>query len=305
MNSNEWALIIFTILSQMSVGAFVVLGAVHFFVTRKAGEQEADRMSDRVMIAIIITLGLGLAASIFHLGNPINAPLAITHIATSWLSREILLGIIFGLLGFIFVGLQWFKKGTTPARNALAVITAVVGLGLIYVQAKAYMLPAQPAWNSLATPISFYTTTLLLGVVAIGAALISNYAVVQKKFPDSAELQHELLRGSIRWLAMASVVLVGIELVVAPVYLASLSTSSAAAQASLGLYAGTYSGLFILRLVIGFVGAAVVGAFLYRNATNCGMNMLANLAYGAFALVLVAEVMGRFLFYATSFRIGL
>jgi len=33
--------------------------------------------------------------------------------------------------------------------------------------------------------------------------------------------------------------------------------------------------------------------------------MLGNLAYAAFALVLVAEVLGRFLFYATHVRIGI
>ena len=34
-------------------------------------------------------------------------------------------------------------------------------------------------------------------------------------------------------------------------------------------------------------------------------NRLANLAYAAFALVLVGEVLGRFLFYATQIRIAL
>ncbi|MBI4787706.1 MAG: dimethyl sulfoxide reductase anchor subunit, partial [Chloroflexi bacterium] len=42
MEMREWALITFTILAQMSVGAFLVLGVVHFFSNRTAGAQQAD-----------------------------------------------------------------------------------------------------------------------------------------------------------------------------------------------------------------------------------------------------------------------
>ncbi|HEY6072155.1 MAG TPA: DmsC/YnfH family molybdoenzyme membrane anchor subunit, partial [Anaerolineales bacterium] len=241
MNTQDWALITFTILTEMSVGAFLVLGAVHYFVTRKAGLQEADRMSDRVLVAIIVTLGLGMLASLFHLGNPLNAPKAVTNFATSWLSREILLGVIFAVIGLVFVGMQWFKLGTAALRNVVAWIAAIVGMVMIYVQARIYMLPVQPSWNTFATPISFYVTTLLLGVLAVGAALVVNYAFVQRKNPESADTQYELLRGVIRWIAIASIILLGIEFVVLPVYLAYLSTGSSAALASLGLMAGQFN----------------------------------------------------------------
>ncbi len=306
MNTKEWALIAFTILTEMSVGAFLVLGAVHFFVNRKAGLKEADRMSDRVLVAIIVTLGLGMLASLFHLGNPLNAPKAVTNIATSWLSREILLGVTFAVLGLAFVAMQWFKIGSAGLRNVIAVITALVGVVLIYAQAQAYMLAAQPAWNTFATPITFYVTTLLLGVLAIGAALVTNYAIVQRRNPESADTQYELLRTVIRWIAIASILLLGIEFVVIPIYLAYLATGSSAALMSLGMMAGEFNLAFILRLVLGFIGAGVLAAFLYQNATSSGQKkVMGYLAYGAFALVLVAEVLGRFIFYATHYRIGI
>jgi DMSO reductase anchor subunit len=45
---------------------------------------------------------------------------------------------------------------------------------------------------------------------------------------------------------------------------------------------------------------------MFRNAASAGKEKsLATLAYSAFLLVLVGEVMGRFLFYATQVRIGL
>ena len=43
MNTHDWALVAFTILAQMSVGSFVVLGIVYFFAARSAGSEEADR----------------------------------------------------------------------------------------------------------------------------------------------------------------------------------------------------------------------------------------------------------------------
>jgi anaerobic dimethyl sulfoxide reductase subunit C (anchor subunit) len=294
MELREWALIAYTILAQMSVGAFLVLGLVHFYVARKTDMAEADRMSDRAWIAVIVTLGLGMVASLFHLGNIANAPRAVTNFATSWLSREILLGVIFAVLGIIFVALQWFKVGPFLLRNIIAWITALVGLVLVYSMSQIYMLPTQPAWNTLATPITFFVTTLLLGALAIGVALVVNYAIVKKREPGCADAQCELLRAILRWIAVASVILVGIEFVVIPVYMGYLASSgSAEALASAKLIVGQFSLIFILRLLLAFIGAGVFGVFLYQNATSPGKEkVMGYLAYAAFALVLTAEVMG-------------
>lgn len=305
MNTQEWALIIFTTLTQMSVGAFIVLGVVHFFVERKAGLQEADRMSDRVLIAILVTLGLGMVASLFHLGNPLNAYKAVTNLGTSWLSREILAGVIFAILALLFVLMQWRKIGSAQLRRIIAVITAVVGLFLIYCQARIYMLPAQPAWNSVITPISFFVSTFLLGVLAIGAALVANCAIVQRKSPECATTQYEMLRQAIRWLSIASIILVGIEIIITPLYLASLGNGSSAAQRSLAMIAGELNIALILRMLLGFVGAVVVAAFLYNYVTSEEKKNIGVLAFTAFAFVFVAEILARYIFYASHINIGL
>ncbi|HMN15075.1 MAG TPA: dimethyl sulfoxide reductase anchor subunit, partial [Bellilinea sp.] len=163
MNTQEWPLIIFTILAQMAVGAFVVLGVMHFFVQRSRGPEEADRMADRALLAIGPVLVLGLLGSIFHLSNPVNAPRAIMNIGNSWLSREIMFGVLFGGLGFIFAFLQWRKMGSIAMRTVLAWVAALVGLALVFSMSRVYMLDAQPAWNTWATPLLFFTTTFLLG----------------------------------------------------------------------------------------------------------------------------------------------
>lgn len=301
MNTREWALILFTLLAQMSVGAFIGLGVIYFFVKRKAGEEQADRFSDRALLAIWPVMGLGLLASLLHLGNPLNAYRAVTNLDTSWLSREVLFGLLFAALGFAFAILQWRKIGSPALRNILAVIAAIFGVLLVFSMAMVYMLPTIPSWNTVVTPLSFFTTTLMLGALALGAAFVVNYAYIQKKDPGCQEAQCSLLRGTMRWIAIVIVVLVGVQLVMVPLYVASLAASgSPAALASTGMLIGKFGLVSALRLILVFVGAGVFGVFLYQNALSPGQEkIMANYAYGAFALVFVAEILGRFLFYAT------
>ncbi len=303
---REFALITFTILAQMAVGAFLVLGVVNFFVTRKAGRGEADRMGDRSLIAIIVVLGLGLLASLLHLGNPLGAPRAVTNYATSWLSREILCGVLFATLGVIFAAMQWFKWGTPIVRTIIAYITAAVGVVFVYSMSMIYMLPTQHGWNNLATPISFFTTTLMLGSLAMGAAFVANYSIVKRQDPDCAGMQCDLLRSTLRWIALVSVILLGIEFVVIPVYLLSLATGSPQAVESAKLLAGPLGLTFLIRIIVAFLGAGVFGFFLYQNAQTEGKEkVLGYMAYAAFFLVFVAEILGRYLFYSSQVGITL
>ena len=304
MGVREWALIAFTILAQMSVGSFLVLGAIHWLVNRRAGAEQADQFSDRALLAIFPVLGLGLIASLSHLGNPLNAYKAVTNLGTSWLSREILLGVLFAVVGFGFAVMQWRKLGSFAMRNVVALIAALIGVGLVFSMAMVYSLPTRPSWNLVTTPLSFFVTTLLLGVLAMGAAFVANYWYVQKKNPGCADEQCALLRESLRWLAVASIVLLGVEFVVLPLSLALQAAGAAGASAA--MMVGAYGTLFALRLALVFVGAGILGVFLYKAALEPGKErVMGILAYTAFVFVFVAEVAGRFLFYATSVKIGL
>lgn len=305
MNTREWALITFTILAQMSVGAFLVLGVVHSLARRARGQAEADRLSDRALLAIGPTLILGMAASLLHLGSPINAYGAVANLATSWLSREIASGVAFAVLGAAFALAQWRKLGGTALRQLLAYLAAIAGLVLVYSMGQVYMLPSQPAWNSLATPVSFFATSFLLGSLALGSAFVLTYWMVKGRDPSCAESLCELLRSALKWIAILSILMLGVEFVVLPVYLASLATAGPAGTASIGMMTTEFGSLLWARLVLVFLGAGVFGAFLYQSTSSRRDGTMASLTLAAFALVLVAEVIGRFLFYATHVRIGL
>jgi len=306
MSVREWALIIFTILGQMSVGAFLVLGLVHFFAERKAGAAEADRLSDRALLAIGPVLILGMLASLLHLGTPLNAYRAVANVGTSWLSREILSGVIFAVLGGLFAVMQWRKVGGFALRNIIAWITVAVGLVLVYSMSQVYVLPTQPAWDTWATPVSFFATTLLLGSLAMGVAFVVNSVYLKRKADEDLQTQMDLLRDSLRWIALASILLLGVELIVTPLYIANLAVGGGVALESIQLMIGEMGLVMALRLILVFIGAGVFGLFLYQNTQNAEKTSVVNVfAYGAFALVLTAEVLGRFLFYATHIRIGI
>lgn len=305
MDIREMALTGFTILGQMAIGAFLVAGVVNFFAARKAGVEEADRLTDLSWIAIVLVMGLALLASLPHLSSPLSAPRAVNNFATSWLSREIVGGTTFFVLAAVFAILQWFKVGPRILRIVIGWLAGLVGLVLVYAMAMVYfVLKAQPAWNNLATPVSFFTTALLLGGLAMGAALVANHAIVAKRKPASAEAQSQLTRSSLRWIAIFGVVLLGVEIVVTPLYLVSLATGVPQAVETAKMIAGPLGTMFILRIILAFLGAGVIGFFIYQTALKAERaKWLATMAYVAFVLVLVAEVLGRLVFYSS--RVGI
>lgn len=315
MNVHELPMIAFTILAQMSVGAFVVLGVVQIVAARRFGAQAIDKVTDPALFAIGPVMVLGLVASTFHMNDPMNTLNVLRHFDSSWLTREIIFGAAFAGLGFVFAVLQWKKWGTIRQRQAMALLTAVVGLALVASMSMIYYsLITVPAWNTLATPAQFFTTTFLLGALAVGAALMgavmwririasrdggltkAEESVVD---PDSRKLLTSTLKG----IGIAAVVLLGVEFLIVTLHLSDLVGGGAEASQSAAVFSGAW---FIARLVLVFLGAGLLSVFVYRYASSkAPARPLAVLATSAFALVLVGEVIGRSLFYDSMFRIGM
>ncbi|MCG2803043.1 MAG: dimethyl sulfoxide reductase anchor subunit [Cellulomonas sp.] len=306
MHVAEWPLVVFTLLAQMSVGSFVVLGAVQLLARGKAGTAAVEKLSNPALYAIGPVMVLAMVASLFHLGSPLHAINVLNHLGSSWLSREILFGVLFAGLGAVFAACQWFGWLTPIARQVLAGVTALVGLVLVWVMSNVYLLPTVPAWDTVATPISFFTTTLLLGALAVGAAFVGLLTWRKSRNTEVDEQLIELVRSSLRVIGVASIVLVGVEFVVLPTYVLGLATSdqAAATQSAHALLVG--GGVaFVVRLVLAFLGAGLLGFLLYRAASSRRDSMMFAIAVSAFALVLVSESIGRILFYDSLFRVGM
>ena len=303
---SELPLVIFTIIAQMSVGSFVVLGLIHLFGAR-TGRGAIDKVSDPALYAIGPILVLGLLASMTHLGTPIRAINALRHLDSSWLSREILFGLLFAALGGAFAFSQWFKWLTPRLRQALAGLAALVGLALIWSMTMVYMLPTVPAWDSWATPARFFATTFLLGSLAVGAALVVTADVRRRRGAVADEVSERVIMSSLRGIAIGGIAMLGVEFVVLPLYLGKLATDgSAATTASAGTLVTTYGSYAVVQLVLVFLGVALLGVFLSRLAKRFSTaRMLALAPVAAFVLVFAGEIIGRMLFYASYARVGL
>jgi anaerobic dimethyl sulfoxide reductase subunit C (anchor subunit) len=303
---SELPLVIFTIIAQMSVGSFVVLGLIHLFGAR-AGRDVIDRASDPALYAIGPILILGLLTSMTHLGTPIRAINALRHLDSSWLSREILFGLLFAAVGGAFAFCQWFKWLTPRWRQGLASLAALIGLALIAVMSMVYMLPTVPAWNSWATPARFFATTFLLGSLAVGAAMVATAEVRRRRGTVGDEATQRVIMSSLRGIAIGAIAMLGVEFVVVPLYVGKLATSgSAAAATSESALVNTYGWYAVVQLVLIFLGVALLGVFLSRLARPFNTaRMLALAPVAAFVLVFGGEIIGRMLFYASYARVGL
>ncbi len=181
----HWPLVLMTVLTQLSVGAFTVIWLLQLLgaVTR-------------LKVAAVASLAIGalaLASSTSHLGRPIYAYRALKMWRRSWLSREVLLfGCFSGLAGLYAASLLL----GLPLSAPLGGVTAFSGLCGIAASAFIYLVPARPSWNSKFTIADFFLTAVVLGplfAVWIGAAhvrLLMLVAVVAA----SAQILNQALR---------------------------------------------------------------------------------------------------------------
>ena len=198
-----------------------------------------------------------------------------------------------------------------PAASALAAwlprLTAAAGLAFLGCQTAIYLLPAQPAWNSFATPAAFGGTTLRLGVLGVAAALVGRGLTPggDDLAGQPATTPETVLRG----LALVGIAALALEFAIVPLHLAALSgEGSAAAAASAERLTGDYGGVLLLRLGLLAAAAVALGGVLAltrRPLLPSRHRLAAALASGALGLALVSEVCGRFLFYAMRVRVGI
>lgn len=96
---------------------------------------------------VVLMVTAGMLASVAHLARPLRAPRSLTHLGSSWLSREILAVSAFWALAALWLvcelgGFPW----TTTARG-FHVAAIVVGAVLLWAIARAYRVHGQPAWD--------------------------------------------------------------------------------------------------------------------------------------------------------------
>ncbi len=283
MELKEWALILFTVLVQASIGAFI-LTAVLRLRNRDAAMDSAYR---KAVVALLPLTLVGLAASVLHLGRPMLALTAMTRLGSSWLSRE-----IFFTGGFFVLLVASVALERSPSvRKVIDLLAALSGALSMVSMAMVYHMSMRPAWQGWSTFLAFVATALLVG----GALTASLVAWFGRENPQVSSDMQMLLGGA---------VIVGIVgLVAYPLYLASLSGAGPAAAQSLSLLGGEHSVALVLRWALTLAGGLVPLVLGWRRIA--AGRPATGLVYTACAFLLAGELVGRYLFYITGVSISI
>lgn len=306
INLREWALPVYTIMMQLAAGSMLMLWLVYSVIVKRHGRTVADQMSKNLVSIIFITVLAAVVGSHYHLSRPYFSIFALRNFSHSWLSREIAFTIAFVILvGALWI-LQHYQIGPTSLRLGVGWAAVTMGITTVYCMSRVYLLPTQVAWNTLATPIAFFSAMLLLGGQAIAALLLMNLYLAMLNQHPNLELHRQITRRALWWaVGLASTAAV-VELVTYVLQIDQLSQGGVSARASLDLLLGLYRVLFGIRLGLLIVGVGMLaGVVLWQHRRKQPLAQLLFPVYVTFLLVLVSEVLGRFLFYAIHVRTGL
>ncbi len=150
------SLIAFTALEPMAVGGLIGLLA--------ARGPAAVTGFDWAALVILATGLIALIVSLFHLGRPWRAPLALLRLSTSWLSREILLFGLFMVTLLTYMILPIFVPGSI-AIFIIGWMSAIFGMAATMATGQIYRLHSQPSWDQWLTLLTFPLGALSTGLL--------------------------------------------------------------------------------------------------------------------------------------------
>lgn len=318
---EELPMILFTVIAQMAIGAFWALGFVQLLGRlRKLPGESIDRVTDTSLFAVGPLLVLGFFAAFFHLNDPFHAPFTLLHVGSSWLSRELLSGVLFGGFGFVFAACQWNKWLGRTVRDVLAVLTALSGLALLVSMSGVYCsLRTIPAWHTPAVPVFFFASALLTGPLAVALSLLlvwKKALSASEAAPEAKGWRSHLAVGqidddlkSLVHSAMQILTIVGaasgvVIMITYPAYLLGLHQQGGAAAHVADVISGGFLTCRLILLGIAVVGAGVF-AFTQIRLHSQPTTTLTVLLCGSLLLAFISELMGRAVHYEGLWHVGL
>ncbi|GEM_PF-3301980 len=156
---NNLSLVIFTLLIQASVGLYCINAIWNF---KNSGSKNIPGSEYKITILSLLMALAGMIASFTHLGYPQHSINALLNIRSSWMSREILVLLLYilSLLAIILIRLKVLTFNLSVIFRNLAFVTAII---LLYVMIKVYSLPGLTNMLTSSVIISFVSTAILSG----------------------------------------------------------------------------------------------------------------------------------------------
>ncbi len=292
MHNGEWSLISFTLLSQLSVGLVLALGFV-FFMHNSIFENLSSGFNFRAPeLIILILVLLATLLSLLHLGSPLHSFHSLNNLKGSWISREILMLSVFGLGVLLFILSRMFNWPIILTQ-ILLVFSMLSGVTLVSSMAGIYLIPTVPVWNNFYTPVSFLGSALLLGTLAMVILLI-------RVNP------HEISPDLMKQLIVFILIILAVTLVFAALHQYQISQFKFTGIDQIEFSKGWRFILFILRMFLLLVTLSGTVYLLWFNSSPATTRFteIQNFLFLLSIIILSEEILGRFLFYSSYFRLG-
>lgn len=291
----HWPLIVMLVLTQLSVGAFLVgLVLEHVLSPELLSALRPVHAATALMFGL-----LALAASIFHLGRPHLAYRAVLGLRHSWLSREIVAFGAFAGAAVLYAGATRLGPDMAAGRSALAWLVSAAGVLGVFCSAKIYAVTHRELWSLPRSGLKFVLTSAVLGLAAFWLSL-----VLVALMDDSLSLG-ELVRQIGPALCRAIIVGATIKLVYdAAVFRHLPGARLTSLKRSARLMVGPLSNITIARFACGLLGGVMMPLFLL-DMTDAGVAPQAGASVSQavaiatlFVACLAGELLERYLFFA-------
>ncbi|EOV4176765.1 dimethyl sulfoxide reductase anchor subunit family protein [Yersinia enterocolitica] len=280
MGWHEWPLMVFTVLGQCVVGGFIVLGLALIFGGLSRGQQQRVHRS---MFALWVLMALAFIASTLHLGSPMRAFNSLNRVGESALSNEIAAGSVF----FVVAGFYWLlailNKMPALLGKIWLVVAMVLGVVFVYAMCRIYSIDTVPTWDNLYTPLGFVLT------VFIGGPMLGYLLLQWADINGRAMLQLPMISVLALIISLASVIMQAASL---PLIYSSVQQASQLIP--------DYGTLMVWRLVLLVLGLGCWICPLIRGRTPMTLGMIF-----AMLLIIVAELIGRGVFYGLHMTVGM
>ena len=171
VSTRENPLVVFTLISQAVVGAFILLFIGPMFGLEMLSPEKNPIAWPMFLFGLIGIQTLALVLSTMHLGKPHRFYRAFNNLKYSPVSREVAgIAVFYNFIGAftLLTGLPqlfyWLPESLLQTFVLITGWGAVIsGLAAIFFMHKIYRIPARPFWDHWQVFTSFYGSVLSLG----------------------------------------------------------------------------------------------------------------------------------------------
>ncbi|HCJ9241594.1 TPA: dimethyl sulfoxide reductase anchor subunit [Escherichia coli] len=279
---HEWPLIIFTLLMQITIGCVVTVWYCHTFIFTTLPDDKRLKLASPALLCALLCGGIGLLASVAHLGNPWHALFTLSHVASSWMSREILFTALF--MGLLFLTLVYaLVKKQLP--TILLGLTALVGVADIFVMSAIYDHSRFILWQGWGTYVGFYGSAFMMGSLLYALCLWPRLHQLAEN--ESARVMTPLLRLYLLGFVLATFAVIVMFSAVAPNLAQGISIKTAAVNV------GT---LTLWRYLLLGIALALLVTYVVRLPRKS----LPALLSLALMITITGEFLGRYAFFSVG-----